>query len=218
MATQIGNDHVSARSAAYLTLCHARLGHYSKGIEWGRITESKDANRKTGAIAYSLLHGAVCYAMLGRPLEAEELLMRLDDTAKQATDPRDRQNAFLNSADGYAALGKHQEALAKARQAFGGHLEELQSPLSVGAYTRWLAAVAVASKKTSAALALIEDLASNRSSYDRIDRTEVLCAKVWLDNRVGRRNQAEMKALNSELLELPQAISTFLRRSGFLES
>jgi hypothetical protein len=156
--------------------------------------------------------------MLGHQADAERLLQKLDFVAHHAHNLREKQNAYLHSADGHALLGKNKDALVRARHAFNGELTKLQTPLSVGAYSRWLVVVALATKTTGTVIGEIEQLLKDRDQFDRIDKTEVLCAKVWLDHKMGRSNKEEEMGLQSELAELPQAVTVFLQRTGFLDT
>jgi DNA-binding SARP family transcriptional activator/tetratricopeptide (TPR) repeat protein len=216
IASQIGNDRTCARIAGNLTMCAARRGEYLEAIDWYRTAEKRDPVFRTDAMAHCLFHASIANEMLGRRDEAIRILRILEILAGRAEGKRLRQNTHLFLADGYAAAGQISQALEWATAAITGDLVNLQTFNSAGVYSRWLAAVTVGSHPAPPNATELGNLFRNRESFDRIDRTEILCSNVWLDRRRGQIITTDIQLLNAELAELPPAISDQLQRMGFL--
>jgi hypothetical protein len=83
-------------------------------------------------------------------------------------------------------------------------------------YARWLALLHDEDGRASSPCLLLESIAANRVSLDRIDQTEVAAAAIWLKWRTGMRISTEVEDFRVELNGLPAGISRHLAKLGFL--
>jgi DNA-binding SARP family transcriptional activator/tetratricopeptide (TPR) repeat protein len=216
LANAIGNDWTSSRAAANMTMCRCRLGQYKETLVWSRLAASKDPQYKSDSICYSLFHSTIASAMLGDTDEANKTLSRLDLLAQTSQNPMAKQNAYLFLADGYMMAGNRPEAYRRAKEATTGQFGKLWGFNSVGLYARWMAALAIQARNTSEARHIIGELLQKRKTFDRIDQTEVLCAKIMLDGFAGGVDSRSVQILQEELHGLPRAVRSHLARLGFL--
>jgi hypothetical protein len=104
--------------------------------------------------------------------------------------------------------GKRHEALRTAEEALEGS-QTLISPSFAGPYARWLSAVGAGERKEGAK-ALIEELIVGLERFDALDKAEILCAKLKLDEDDFGVHTASRANLHSKLLNLPPAVRSQL--------
>ncbi len=216
IAKHVGNERMSSRVAANLVRCSTRLGQYREAVTWLGAALEHDGHRKTDDLSHCLYHGAVATAILGREGETRPVLEQLQQIAGTTDSLRIRQNCLLFLADCLLLLGRTHEAMGVAKAATSSSLERLQSPNTAGLFARWVAFLACSNSKKEVPPPRLQKMFENRNTYDRIDRTEILCAVIVTGNHLGQDTTGLEEILRRELETLPPAVGQFLERLGFM--
>lgn len=216
-ASQVGNDSIGLQASSNLALSFVRLGEYENAIEWASRAFACDGR---GLALQCYLPAAqssvLAYAMLGKNSEAEAFIRQQTSEFSLIRSPGRSQAWALHSADGYAMLGKLEQAEQEGRRATSGENSRLHLERFVGPYARWVARTSV-SQGLSSAHELLDTLITKLERYDAIDRAEVLNAKAWLSSRTGVVPHGQLVRMRNYLQALPSAVTDQLTCMGMLD-
>jgi tetratricopeptide (TPR) repeat protein len=213
VAARIGNEPQQAAAAANLEVCCLRLGEYREQLEWSSLANARDPFS-----GYQVIQAAYYYsfalAMLGRVTEALQVLDLRHAAIHEASPAWLVQAWRLHRADILYLCDNRAEALALGRTAVG-QPPTLYSTSFAGPFARWLALVSSRDEATLESRAVLEELLSRRDELDMLDRAEVVCGCLMVEER-GRLDLESM--LKSYLVGLPYAVTTQLQRLGMLQA
>ncbi|MGH9959118.1 MAG: hypothetical protein ACREBC_18640, partial [Pyrinomonadaceae bacterium] len=123
----------------------------------------------------------------------------------------------LYSADVFCLAGRATDARKAAFRGTSGDNANLHVIGFVGPYSRWLAKLAESPVETARAHDAVTELHKKLSSYDALDRAEVLCTMLDLESRLGLPSETTADKLREALLPLPPAVALHLKGLGFLQ-
>jgi tetratricopeptide (TPR) repeat protein len=217
IGTLIGNERACSRIAANVTMCLGRLGDYRGTIEWAHVARSHSPDVTVDSMQHYLFHLGVAFGMLGQEEAAKDCAMQLATAGGSADNKRLAQNSLFFCADILSIIGKKSEALAVAKMAISGELEQLQSKNSAGMYARWHTMVKCQSGIFEEASIVLNRLIKDIQEFDRLDQVEIGCAEVWFRRKMNILCSDDISQLMRELQTLPTPVSDQLRRMGFLD-
>jgi DNA-binding SARP family transcriptional activator/tetratricopeptide (TPR) repeat protein len=215
-AFRVGNDSIYLQASANLALAYVRLGEYEKAIERAREALTFEVTGASSHYFPAAQSAIRAYSMLGQIGKGEELIRRCEDFARIAS-PRFSQAWDLYLADGYAILGKLQQAEAAGCRATNGGTKEVQLDFCVGPYARWVARTCISTRSTQEGNEKLNALLLRLAIYDVIDQAEILNARCWLDSRSGKASDERVQEMFQHLDSLPRAFCDQLRRMGMLD-
>lgn len=214
-ALVIGDDERASYSAGNVAMCHGRLGTYPEQKAWSEVSLQTAARQavqwRTYRAHYSL---AWSLAMLGECTQAIRTI-EPEVSVSAGAPPWQTQSRGLLIADIYQACGEPRKALNRALAALRETSFEMLSGANPGGIARWIAFAIEADQAPSGADQALEDLVTNIDSLDLIDQAEVLCAKIWLSEKLGIRCDSSLRErFFRQLQRLPSATQPQLHRLG----
>jgi tetratricopeptide (TPR) repeat protein len=217
ISTRLGNDFLCSSVAGNLAICHSRLGDFSEQIEWGnRAVEYAATTRIPHHIMLYTSVIALGYSLTGQTSRAITTLEKGDSLPALSEDRFVHQSWCLHCADSLLLLGQHKRALEKAREAGVGSRADFSVATIVGKYARWTAIQGHLVNRQPAGR-ILDQLMSQRASYDRLDQVEILNAKVWFDFKSGCGSSDDREWLERELDSMPLGVRVLLERLRMLD-
>jgi DNA-binding SARP family transcriptional activator/tetratricopeptide (TPR) repeat protein len=216
-AMRIGSDQFSQQAAGNLCLFHCRLGNYAEAVQWAERAFGTQSTRALFELNALLQGNLVSLAMLGRASKVHQTVSEQAGLLAAEYDDCTSQSLDLFAADAFLILGNLHEATEHGRRATAGHNHVLFREAWVGPYARWTARVAIADAEGDRAIRILENLNETSSTFDAIDKAEVLAANAWVHNQIGRPSNTLLPLVEESLRGLPAAVSDQLRRMGMLE-
>jgi len=217
-ASRVGNDAIASQASANLSLSFLRLGEYDASLKWATRALAFH-ERETGPhFCLPAVHSTVLsYAMLGRSSEAEAAIRDGTELFGSFGSLARSQAWALYSADGYAMLGRTEQAQREGVRATSGVNSEVHITRYVGPYARWVARTSMHLGSTFKGHQRLDNLIVNLETYDAVDKLEVLNAKAWLSAQTGKATSEELTNMRLHLRELPAAVGDQLTRIGMLD-
>ncbi len=217
ISTRLGNDIICSSVASNIAICCSRLGQFSEQALWGR--KSFQHATRTHIPHHIMLSASVlalAYALMEKPSQCLEMLEEGEILLASFEDPIAHQSWCLYCADTLHLLGKHEEAIKKARRAGVGSSADFSLATIVGKYARWTAILGHQVDSTQAGN-ILNQLMMQRASYDRLDQVEILNAKVWFDFKNGCGSNVGREWIQRELGTVPPGVTDLLQRLGMLD-
>ena len=218
IASRIGNDTLRAGFAANLALAYGRLGNYERQLHFAE--ESLSARRLQSADYHELLAsytGAFACSFLGLHSKARSILQRAESRIAEPLPPWVQQAWCLYSADLHLLLGDQQQSESLGRTGTSGCHNRPHLPSFAGVFSRWIATLARDTHGYEDALQLINDFLTALSTFEALDRVEILGAAAFLMRRRGLPCEVVGSMLLEQLRTLPRAVANQLHRFGILE-
>ncbi len=159
---------------------------------------------------------ALAYALMEKPSQCLEILEEGEILLASSEDPIVHQSWCLYCADTLQLLGKHEEAVKKARKAGVGSSVDFSLATIVGKYARWTAILGHQVDSIQAGN-ILNQLMMQRASYDRLDQVEILNAKIWFDFTNGCGSNVGREWTQRELGTMPPGVAVLLQRLGMLD-
>jgi tetratricopeptide (TPR) repeat protein len=217
-ACRVGNDAIGLQACANLSLSFSRLGEYKQALEWAHRAFACDLRETAPHSCLPAVHSAVLsYAMLGMNAQAEAAIRKWSQEFGNFGSAARSQGWTLYTADGYAILGKMEEAQEQGLRATSGVNNDVHTDRYVGPYARWVARVSMHLRNASHGYEKLDKLASNLKGYDAIDKAEILNARMWLGAKIGKVSSGELANMEKHLAALPSAVREQLGRMGMLD-
>ncbi len=217
-ASRVGNDQICLQATSNLSISHTRLGNYKNAIDWAEQAGACSLSAMTlPPLLQASRSAVVSYAMLGRADKAEEWIRQRTEGFRTFGSESILQAWGLYSADGYAIMGRSQEALEEGQGATfgnksGGHIDPWAGP-----YARWVAQTSLSLGDVSQGQEMLDALVANLEQYDAIDKAEILNAKSWLNARTGKVSTLSIAEMCKCMKGLPTALTDQLTRMGMLD-
>jgi tetratricopeptide (TPR) repeat protein len=214
-----GDERRARMLAINLALSHSRLGNAKDQLYWAEWAASQPMTN-ADLFDYHQIHSirARAYAVQGRVPESLAALAQGKEALGQHVPPYLQQAWQLRQADVLALLGRGAEALSSAKGGTSGDLSELKSDSFAGLFARWSAKLSVTSASDAeSARSKLKALLDRGKLLDRLDRAEVLNAKIWLDSRTGEVNEEERREMWRRLTSLPPGVTSELKQLGMLD-
>ena len=216
-ASRVGNDAIGLQASANLALSLLRLGEYRRALDWADRALAC-GSRASAPYCLPAMYGAVLScAMLGRADQAETAIRRGTQDFGNFGSPAGSQAWALYSADGFAMLGKREEAEQEGWRATSGVNSHMHMDRFAGPYARWAAITSVYPGRMSHGHRTLDSMVAKLESYDAIDRAEILNAKAWLSAKTGEASAQQVARMCSYLKVLPPAVTDQLGRMGMLD-
>ena len=218
-ARKMGEERRVRLLAANLALSYSRLGNTEAQLRWANWAAEAPGSQED-VFAIQQIHSirARGYALAGQAGDAITALEQARGNFDGPLPAHLSQSWNLRRADVFLLLGREVEAVTAARNAVTAEMSELFSDMFAGPYARWSARLAVAEGLDVSEVRMrLERLTSRQQALDRMDRAEVLNAKVWLDTRTGVVDEEERREMWVRLSELPGGATDELRRMGMLD-
>jgi tetratricopeptide (TPR) repeat protein len=213
IALQIGNEAQEATLAANLALCCLRLGNYSENLKWSSRAAGIGCSRyQSLQVAY---YHAFGLAMRGDAREALQTIAAQESKIPSDGAPWLLQAWKLHRADILYLCGQQAAAMAQARDAIPWPKPVLHAASFAGAFARWLALVARDEGALHTIRPVLDELGSNPSDYDAVDRAEITCARLIAHGSEDDEDDLS-RLLTKDLTKLPPAVVTHLARLGAL--
>lgn len=217
IAQKLGNKSLLANCASQIALAEGRLGNHAQQVAHARVATAtfaaKGWNLAELGAKYELALGL---AFLGKHSEAQAQIGPVVDRHTTMPDWA-KQVVFLCAADIYAIAGNRRRAFCLARKATQGNLQSLLSYSFAGQFARWVALLAVKHGTVRHDCERLAATFPNRHSFDLKDQAEVLFAQTALENQCGNDCHPAWMRVHQELGNLPQFVSTLMRRLGLAE-
>ena len=218
-AVRTGSDTMCVQASANLALGFTRLGEYENALKYSAQALTCTVAGMTQQYHLSALRSAVIsYAMLGRITKADEVIRRGSSEFADVRSPAVRQAWALYAADGYALLGRWQEALSEGWRGTAEENSEVHSNFHVGPYARWIARSSASRDNSKSGMERLGALLQNLNTYDAIDRAEIVNATTWLACREGTGCMQQVEEMRVHLRCLPTAVESQLRCMGMMEA
>jgi DNA-binding SARP family transcriptional activator/tetratricopeptide (TPR) repeat protein len=216
IAARLDNDPLRVISAGNLALCNNRLGNYAQGKHWAVMTNRFEVGtgnhfQPTRCAAFR----GIAAALRHESAEAEEALAALDRSIGKPEPLWVRQAAHFMKADILWLLGRRKEAKRAAR----GGMELSEEPLvhgMTGYCSRWGALTAAGPETKLRRLENLKRAYSRKPTLDAIDKVEVACSLMLLQERLGLASLGIEAEMRSDLAALPAACANQLRLLGVL--
>jgi tetratricopeptide (TPR) repeat protein len=217
-ASRIGNDAAALQAGGNIALSCLRLGQYRDALSWAeRVLACRFGPLAEHYCLPALLSCVSSYAMLGKTDQAEAVIRKgAEDFGGDGTSAAS-QGWALYSADGYALLGKLEQAGLEGWRATWGGGRPLSWGRYAGPYARWTARTALSFGSVSEAHKKLDSLVAKLEDYDAIDKAEVLNAKAWLSANSGGVADQQVACMRRYLDALPPAVTDQLRCMGMFD-
>jgi tetratricopeptide (TPR) repeat protein len=217
-ASRVGNDALALQASGNLALSLLRLGEYRKALDWADRTLACGAGPMAQHYCLpAMLSSVSSYAMLGKTGQAEVAIQKGTERFGGAGLTTGSQAWSLYAADGYAMLGKSEEAAQEGWRATSGANSHLHLDRYTGPYARWTARTSVFSGTMNEAHKKLDNMVANLEAYDALDKAEILNAKAWLSARSGGVPNQQVDRMRTYLKALPSAVTDQLSRMGMLD-
>ena len=216
-ATRVGNEAITLQASSNLALSFVRLGEYAKAIEWADHVLGCRQDGLAHCYLTAAQSSVVANAMLGRNGRAEEVIYEGKETFSSLGSASRSQAWALFAADGYAMLGKYEQAQEEGWHAVSGVNTDVHMDWYVGSYARWVSRTAISHSGVRDGHESLNRLIDNLGRYDAIDRAETINAKTWLCAKDSGVTTREVGDMFRYLEVLPWAVSDQLRRMGMLD-
>lgn len=217
-ASRVGNDAIGLQASASLALSLLRLGEYRKALDWADRALTCGSAAVAQPYCLPAMHSSVSsYAMLGKTDQAEVAIRRGAQEFGSFSLTGVSQAWALYAADGYAMLGKIEQAAQEGWRATSGENSHLHMERYTGPYARWTARTSVHLGRMSDGHKKLDSLVANLESYDALDKAEILNAKAWLSAKTGVAPCQQVARMHSYLEALPSAVTDQLRCMGMLD-
>jgi hypothetical protein len=154
--------------------------------------------------------------MLGKVNQAEQAIQKWTQEFRSFGSTAGSQAWALHAADGYAMLGKIEQATQEGWRATSGENTHLHMERYTGPFARWTARSSVHTGRISDGHKKLDALVANLESYDALDKAEILNAKAWLSAKTGMVPYQLLASMRSYLEALPSAVADQLRCMGML--
>jgi tetratricopeptide (TPR) repeat protein len=217
IATRLDNDTLRRDVTANIALAHGRLGNYEHESRWAKESMGLGPTALTSYVQILACYcAAFASAVRGSTQEAAELLSALERRMPGTLPPWAVQAWRLYSADVLHIAGKGVEARRAALRATVEQEFRLHAPGFAGPFARWIAVLSESPERLGQASIEVDRLLAKIRSYDAIDRAEILAASVMLNRKQAKSVVDGERMLREALQALPEAVSSQLRRLGFL--
>ena len=217
VASQIGSEAIALQASSNLALSFVRLGEYQRAIEWAeRAQEYHEVSVFPRCQLTAVRSAIFAHAMLERHDQVEKQIQQGCARFGNGS-PIAAQEWTLYAADGYAMLGKTEQAAELGWLATSGKNANSYRNHYVGPYARWIARTSGNGLGAREAHERLARLLENLSRYDAIDKAEVVTAQAWLRYSEGDDPRQSVAEVSRYLNSLPCAVSDQLRRIGMLD-
>ncbi len=216
LACRLDNKGLRDSAAGNLLLCNHRLGNYARGKEWAK--KVRLADRSQGSpflVAAAASYRGISSVLLGQREDAERALSSLNMCLRQPGTRWVTQATCFMKADLLWLLGRRKEAKWAAKVG----LEIADEPLAIGMtglFCRWSALTARKPDSTVSRLDCLTRIYSRRAELDAIDRVEVACSMMVLQDRMGISDPTVSSEMRRGLAGLPPACAQQLALLGVL--
>jgi DNA-binding SARP family transcriptional activator/tetratricopeptide (TPR) repeat protein len=217
LAHRLGNEPKMGSAAMNIAMCHGRLGAYPQQVLWAdralsHLSTPDVAWRRSQALYYRSF--AMC--LMG---ENRKALGNIEDIERNGSNEGPRwstQSRQLMTADILIAAGEESRACEVAnrclRQTGGAPMMRGYA----GMVARWIARSGAEGGQYDSASGMLLKLCDELESHDYVDQAEILCARLWLEERQGGGWNAGRALLADRLARLPPAVETQLHRLRIL--
>ena len=215
MTVRLGNDTLRARFTAGLALAYGRLGNYDKQLQYSQETLSVSLPQ---FVDYHQLLATYCAGLasifLGLHTNTRQLISSVNVRITESLPAWAFQAWHLYSADLYLLLGDHEESRKMGLCGTTGRNSSPHLPNFAGIFCRWKAILASDDDDIKDAFRVISSFVRDLSSYDALDRAEILASVVQLKKRRGMDCGEAESILLKQLSTLPTAVIHQLCRLG----
>jgi tetratricopeptide (TPR) repeat protein len=213
IAAKLGNEPKMGSVASNISMCHGRTGNYAGELQWAQKAISLLRGAGVGWKAHqAAYYRSLALCMMGENLKAIQAIEEVS-LVKYGTRPAwSAQAVPLMTADIYLAGGERTKASKVAITAFE---ETGTTPLTeshVGIVSRWIARTSEHVGGEQEASHVVGRLLDDLESHDLMDQAEIICAKLWLENRRSNNWCYGRDILADRLARLPAAVEHQLRR------
>ena len=219
IAVRLGNDTLRSEIAVNLSLGHGRLGNYDNQLRLANETLSISAGLISNFhVVLAAYCGAVASIFRADMTRARAFMSEVNTRVGCVLPQWGLQAWDLYRADLHFLLGDKEESRTAALSATAGPNSRLHSSSFAGAYCRWIAMLPRTPGSFEIALEIVRSFAVELSSYDALDKAEILASLAFLQRRVGDSTTMDTDhVLISHLKDLPPAVSDYLARLQILE-
>ncbi|MGE0354213.1 MAG: AAA family ATPase [Gemmatimonadales bacterium] len=207
LAVVRGDDRYRRTSSSNRAICLFRLGRYSEQELWTAETLRAPIQGAIVSIIGTVTYAAWSMALRGRPDEALPILRQYCPVILGWNLPWMTTHWHLRYADCLMSLGMEAAASDEAEKAVRQLSDKPKEVSCAGPFARWVARLGVLSGDAAAASKTIDRMFGDFGRLDMIDRTELLCARCWLDGYLGGAKAERLSDLRRLLRELPPAVT-----------
>ena len=218
IASRVGSETVMVQASSNLALSFVRVGEYDKAIEWANRVRSCQITMLTAQCYLPAALGCVFgNAMLGRNNQAEALIREHNEIFNSSGSLAISQAWALYAADGYAMMGNLESAQEQGWIATSGLNANIHQERYAGPFARWVARTSLSSLQPRSGYERLAKILDDLSSYDAIDRADIVNARAWLNAKTARVSSQEIDESLRYLTLLPAAVTEQFRRMGMLD-
>jgi tetratricopeptide (TPR) repeat protein len=213
IAAKLGNEPKMGAAAINTAMSHGRMGEYRQQQIWAEralsLLRAVELQWKRYQAGY---YRSLALCMLGENRKALEHLETFQDLDPNMRPTWNAQSVPLMTADIYLLAGQPAKAVRVAEAGFERTSFEPLSDGYAGMVARWVARVSVETGQVARGLELLGPLSEDLDSHDLLDQAEIVCGRLFLENRNGRSWESGRTLLRERLARLPGAVEDQLRR------